>query len=336
MKTKLYFFLFIIILLYNNGYADTVLPAPYKKHKIYILSDNDAYILPLSDKYYTAGQRIGYTSREWDFYNEDTVHKMAWLKKVSFFPQESLSSFNININQEIYTPEDKSLQPDANDYNYAGGLYLSFGINQRRGTSLERMQLQVGVVGKYSFAQDVQNGIHSSVNSEHNTQLPWINQVGDEVIVNFLYSYTGRIRMIHSNPVSMYLIPTGQVSLGNGLSYLDLNTRVQIGHNLDVSFGPSKITYGADTIGIVSDDFTMYVYGGMGYRFNIRNVYIQGNTGVYPYRHRLEPFLLYFEAGFAIANKGFEISYGVTHKFREYKLQQKHHTYGTILISFAI
>ncbi len=334
---KLFFKSITFILLFSiSAFAEDISPVPYKKHKITVLSDNDAYILPLSDKYYTAGQRIGYVSREWDFHNESSNSSMAWLKNISFYPKNNVTSFSISVNQEIYTPENKSLTPPDYDYNYAGGLYITFGINQRRDTSLERFMLQIGVTGKYSFAEDVQNGIHSSVNAEHNTQLPWVNQVGDEVTANLLYSYTYKIRMVKSDTVSMNLLPTGQISLGNSQTYLDLNARVQVGHNLDTSMGPAKISYGPDMPGVFSDDFTLYGYAGMGYRFNVRNIFIQGNTGVYPYRHQLEPLVLYFEAGISIANKGFELSYGVTHKFREYKFQPKHHTYGTILISFAI
>lgn len=326
----------VVLLFYNYSLAEDITPKPYKKHKITVVSDNDAYLLPLSDKYYTAGQRIGYTSREWDFHNEDNSSKGAWLHKISLHPENNVTSFNISINQEIYTPENKSVNIPENDYLYGGSLYLTFGVNQRRDTSLERLQLQLGVVGKYSFAEDVQNGIHNSVNKEHNSPLPWINQVGDEVLINFLYSYTARLRLINSNIISMYLLPTAMVSLGNGATYLDVNTRLQIGYNLDTSFGVHKITYGMDSIGVTSDDFMIYLYGGVGSRLMARNIFVQGNTFQEPYRHKIYPFVLYLEAGFSIGYNGVELSYGITHKTREYKFQPKEHTYATIYINFAI
>ena len=67
-----------------------------------------------------------------------------------------------------------------------------------------------------------------------------------------------------------------------------------------------------------------------------RNIYIQGNTWEDPFRHELEPFVYYFEGGVTISYKHFEISYGITHKSKEYKFQPKNHTYGTILISISI
>ncbi len=44
---------------------------PYKKHKIVILSDNDAYTDLYSDKYYSSAQRIEYISPEWNFHKDD-------------------------------------------------------------------------------------------------------------------------------------------------------------------------------------------------------------------------------------------------------------------------
>lgn len=332
---RLFFIVFLNFAYITNIYAVEITPEPYKKHKIIILSENDSYFDQYSDKYYSAGQRIGYISKEFDFAS-DNNSKTKWLKYVSLYPKNNVTSFNIGINQEIYTPEDKSLNVSEDDHPYAGGLYFTFGLNQRRINSLERINIQMGVTGKYSFAQDVQDFIHSSVNKDHNKKLPWINQVGDEFIFNFLYSYTGRVPMAESKIISMHMLPTASVSLGNGSTYFDFNTRLLIGHNLATSFGPLKMNYGADMIGAVNDDFSIYLYGGLGYRFVARNIYIQGNTWEDNFRHKIEPFVYYFEGGLVISYKGFEASYGITHKSKEYTFQPKNHTYGTILLSFAI
>lgn len=332
-------FTFVISIIFFSSpilYAkDVKTITPYKRHKIILLSDNDAYFDQYSDKYYSAGQRIGYTSKEFDFHS-DNESKFFWLSKVSLYPKNNLTSFSINLNQEIYTPENKSYDVGYTDHPYAGGLYLSFFINQRRKYSLERIGISLGTVGEYSFAKEVQDGIHSSINKEHNKKLPWVNPVGNEFIANLYYSYTGKVPMIQSKIISMHLVPSGSLSLGNDRTYFDFNTRLLIGHNLDNTFGPLKINYGVDALGSFSDDFSIYLYGGLGYRFTARNIYIQGNTWEDPFRHELEPFVYYFEGGVTISYKHFEISYGITHKSKEYKFQPKNHTYGTILISISI
>ena len=66
--------------------------------------------------------------------------------------------------------------------------------------------------------------------------------------------------------------------------------RLKIGHNLDASFGTPKMNFGQDFNGVISDDFSIYVYGGIGYRFTLRNIYIQGNTWEDPFRQDLDHY----------------------------------------------
>lgn len=332
----LIFCIFILILWTPFSYgreADSF--KPYTHHKITILSDNDAYVDLYSDKYYSAGQRIGYTTREYDFYH-NWRSKFHWLSKISLYPKNNYTSFSININQKIYTPEDKSYNVGVNDHPYAGGLYASFYINQRRKYSLERMGISLGTVGEYSFARQVQNAIHTSVNPSVNKELPWVNPVGNEFIANFQYSFIGKIPVVNSKIVSFHMAPSASVSLGNDAAYIDFNTRLLLGHNIDNTFGPSSISDGVDAMGSFSDDFSIYLYGGIGYRFISRNIYIQGNTWEDPFRHIIEPLIYYFEGGISMSNRYFELSYGVTYKSKEYKYQPKNHIYGTIILSFSI
>lgn len=340
MFKNIFSFLIVYLCLFLPSYAEDVynedILKPYKKHKVVLLSDNDAYFNVYTDKYYSAAHRVSYISPEWDFHGEDNKSKASWLGKISVYPRNNITSYFFSISQEIYTPENKSLNIPAYDHPYAGGLYLSFGVNQRRDTSFERIWLDIGVVGKYSFAENVQNGIHTSVNTAHNSVLPWGNQVGDEFFVNLHYSWTGRLRIVDTNIMSVHLMPSAAISLGNANTFLDLSTRLKIGHNLNASFGTSKMNFGQDFNGVISDDFSIYVYGGIGYRFTVRNIYIQGNTWENPFRHDIDPLVFYYEGGLAIAYKGFELSYSITHKGKEYRGQPSEHTFGSIMISFAI
>ncbi len=343
MKKYIILFFCIFLSLQSLSYAEISIDnndaeylKPYKKHKVVLLSDNDAYVDIYSDKYYSAAHRISYISPEWNFHGEDNESKASWLGKISVYPKNNVTSYFVSISQEIYTPDDKSENVSPLDHPYAGGLYLSIGVNQRRDISFERIWLDIGVVGKYSFAQNVQNGIHTSVNTDHNSVIPWSNQVGDEFIMNLHYSWTGKLRVINTNIISAHLLPSAAISLGNGSTFLDLNMRLKIGHNLDASFGTPKMNFGQDFNGVISDDFSIYVYGGIGYRFTLRNIYIQGNTWEDPFRQDLDPFVNYFEGGLALAYKGFELSYSVTYKSREYIGQPLNHTFGSIMISFAI
>lgn len=182
----------------------------------------------------------------------------------------------------------------------------------------------------------MQDIVHETINKDFNKKLPWKKPVDNEFMANLYYSYTWKIPMFQSQIISMHLHPGASLSLGNNVTYFDINLRLFIGHNIDNTFGPSKITYGIDGLGSFSKEFSIYVFGGLGYRFNGRNMYIQGNTWEKPYRHSLEPFVYYLEGGIGLSYKRFEINYSITYKSKEYKFQPKDHTYGTILINFTI
>lgn len=143
--------MFLLIINISTIYAGENNIIPYGYHKITLLLDNDAYFNQYSDKYYSAGQRIGYITKEYDFHNDNISGR--FFGKISLYPKNNVTSFSININQEIYTPENKSIYVSSNDHPYAGSLYLSFIINQRRKYSLERIGISLGVAGEYSFAQ---------------------------------------------------------------------------------------------------------------------------------------------------------------------------------------
>ena len=52
------------------AYAEKTLK-PYKKNSIMVLWENDLIAFMHSDRYYSNGIRLGYTSKEYDYFNED-------------------------------------------------------------------------------------------------------------------------------------------------------------------------------------------------------------------------------------------------------------------------
>ncbi len=84
MKKQIILFFSVFLSLYSLSYAEITAEdngiehlKPYKKHKVVLLSDNDAYVDIYSDKYYSAAHRISYISPEWNFHGEDNESK-AW------------------------------------------------------------------------------------------------------------------------------------------------------------------------------------------------------------------------------------------------------------------
>lgn len=325
----------ICILVYGfSVYAG--MPEPYKEHQLLILTENDAYTNVFIDKDYSAGNRIAYTSKEYDFYNDNQSSKMSWLRKVSIYPKENLTSWTLSLTNEIYTPNTKTYIPPANEHPYAGIMYLSFGINQRRENSFERIWVDVGVTGNASLAKPIQDLIHTTINAGSNSPLPgWHTQVGDEFVFNFHYQYTGRITLLDTKYFGIDYLPTISLSLGNGSTYLDYNSRIKFGYNIKNDFGVGKVNFGPDLWEVFGKKLSVYLYAGAGIRGVLRNIYIQGNSWE-SNRQNIENIVYYFEGGFAVSYKCFKLAYTVTYKSREFTNQPGGDVYGGINLAFSI
>lgn len=308
---------------------------PFKKHQIILLTENDAYFNPYIDRDYSAGTRIAYSSKEWDFKSDDAPDYLRWLGKISLYPHQNVTKFTFAVSQEIYTPETKSNIPPPDEYPYGGFLYLSAGVVQRRTNTEERIWIEAGITGPASFAQNMQDLVHNNVNTSNNSALSgWDYQIKGEFVFNINYQFTGKVRLLDTKWFDIELLPAMALALGNGRTHLDGSAKIKMGYNTDIDFGVSKINFAADSPSVYSDEFSFYVYAGAGGRIVARNMFIQGNSWESP-RLSVNPFVYYLEAGLAIAYKGCRVVYGITYKSKEFTSQKSSDTYGSISVSFA-
>ena len=204
MNRSGFIILIIVVLLCNYTllYAAEEDLVPYKKHSITILWENDFLNFMKSDRYYTNGARIGWTSKEYDYFNED--NSMSWAKNVSItsYNKHHLTRFHLSINQEMYTPATHGPGIGKNDHPYGGFLYLNTGIFNRTQNTQEHIGIKLGLVGKYSFAGQLQTFLHSSsgqiIFQEWDT-----SDLSTEVIFNPYYQWTGRAYLFKTKGISM-------------------------------------------------------------------------------------------------------------------------------------
>lgn len=111
-----------------------------------IVSDNDLYTSPVNDQYYTNGIEIFYR-----YLGTRQNEKVA--KRVTEF----------RIGQYIYNPQSaQAPEIKFQDRPFAGYLFAGAGIHTfYANESLLKLNLQAGVVGPESGAEQVQKGLHS-------------------------------------------------------------------------------------------------------------------------------------------------------------------------------
>lgn len=75
---------------------------PSKRYSINLMTENDGYINPYIDEYYTAGNQIGFSTKEFDFSKNKA---MKWTSYLGFFNKSPrVTRFGISLAQDMYTP----------------------------------------------------------------------------------------------------------------------------------------------------------------------------------------------------------------------------------------
>lgn len=332
---KILFILFFILSTCSTIYAEDNVLTPYKKHGITILWENDFLNFLRSDRYYSNGTRIGYTSKEYDYFNED--NPMSWAKNISIvsYNKPHITRFHMSINQEMYTPATHGPGIGKNDHPYGGFLYLNTGIFNRTADTEEHIGIKLGVVGSYSLAGQLQTFLHSSTG-----QLVFAewdkSQLNNEFIFNPYYQITLRKYIFKTKPFSMDILGTFDTALGNADTHFGAYGLIRLGHNLDNDFGMPKMNLEQDYAPVHSDKFSIYVFAGGGAKVTLHNIFVKGNSVQSDLGYNLSILRYEASAGLVMSFYGVRLGYIWTYYTKDYTVQPyDHHAVGALLVEFS-
>lgn len=332
---KILFIFFFILSTCSTIYAEDNVLTPYKKHGITILWENDFLNFLKSDRYYSNGTRIGYTSKEYDYFNED--NPMSWAKNVSIvsYNKPHITRFHMSINQEMYTPATHGPGIGKNDHPYGGFLYLNTGIFNRTADTEEHIGIKLGVVGSYSLAGQLQTFLHSSTG-----QLVFAewdkSQLNNEFIFNPYYQITLRKYIFKTKPFSMDILGTFDTALGNADTHFGAYGLIRLGHNLDNDFGIPKMNLEQDYAPVHSDKFSIYVFAGGGAKVTLHNIFVKGNSVQSDLGYNLSILRYEASAGLVMSFYGVRLGYIWTYYTKDYTVQPyDHHAVGALLVEFS-
>ncbi|MCK5943681.1 MAG: lipid A deacylase LpxR family protein [Planctomycetes bacterium] len=184
--------------------------------------------------------------------------------------------------QDMFTPEDITTPtPDPQDRPYAGWLHLSYRNaaltlgGADRIDRLDTWELELGIVGPSSLADDAQIQVHEAFGAPR--PRGWTNQLKDEP--GILLGYERRYRTWYSDdpfggtfgPVSADLVGLIGARLGNVETSGRLGTTLRVGVNLPRHFGTALRPIG-------SAPSRVHLEGGVEGRVVLRNIFLDGNT----------------------------------------------------------
>ncbi len=243
--------------------------------------DNDVYFN--TDEYYTNGFFLSLSNRK---------NKLNDFENL-MFPFSFGSGFTtFSVSQKIYTPRDFSTDDiKYGDRPFAANLELQYSLQSYSGKKnlILTESFLLGVVGKYAFGKEVQNGIHSFL--PHSSDVPgWENQISSGMLLG--YSMEVEKKIFEGNIYVIDMLAFGK--LGTPQTSFGIGTHLVVNSVGEYFQRPNYFT--GNTFGL-QFDFSMKT------SFKLYDVNLQGNLfwDSSPYRlASISRFVIEGDSGFQL------------------------------------
>lgn len=220
---------------------------------------------------------------------------------------------------DAYTPSKKDLkllEPREGTHPYAGFGYFGTEYRILNKNLLTTLIFKLGSTGKYSYAQELQNGLHSLINDR--LFKGWDSQIQTKIG----YIFNPRTEYVfHSKYFS--LLPFLEIEFGNIMTTQKLGLRILSGINYNKDFLftnlSSKPNYNV---------FLSYEISNVS-----KNVYLSGFEG-YEYGVDIINAVYELKIGFDIQYRSYGLSFQNHYKSKEYMSQNKDHRFSTLVLYY--
>lgn len=308
-----------------------------------------------TDRYYTNGVGI---SVAWQPSWADQA--AAWLPFADAFGPAQ-TGFGLMVAQQIFTPGNLAAPiPLPEDRPYAGYLFIG-GYLQRQGRmagvdTLDQFQLDLGIVGPSSLAEDAQVWIHEAFDGEDPGG--WDNQLADEPAAQLTVRKKWRLDLVGGNepeaasqaPPSreafagetfgLQLLPEIGGAVGNVHRHIEGGATLRLGWNLPDDFGPGRLNNVASASGRRRlRGLSLYGYARGTGRFVEHNLFLEGSTWDDSLGVDEEPLVGELQLGvmLAYAWDRFQLALGYSQTFitEEFDNQDGSHALGAYTVSMT-
>jgi hypothetical protein len=244
--------------------------------------------------------------------------------------------YGFAIGQSMFTPGDltrRDLIPD--DRPYAGWLYGRLSLISEMPRRVDRLDLDLGVIGPASLAEQTQKFVHRHITDSTYPE-GWDNQLRNEPGVILSYERVWRDeRPNQIGPLQWDISPHVAGSLGNVLTFAGAGATARLGGNMPAPVGalvmrPSTSLPYQDG---PNPAFAWYIYASAEARYIARNIFLDGNTFVKSHSVDKEPVVGSIQLGATIRYGRFGISYAHNFATPEFKKQEGITQYGSIRLA---
>jgi hypothetical protein len=281
---------------------------------------------------------------------------------ISFQPKPAWA-LGLTAGQLMFTPDNihaRNLQND--DRPYAGYLYGGLFLQHQSASadvpSLDHLQLDLGMVGPSSLAEDAQKTTHDLTDADE--PRGWDNQLRDEFTAQLTLRKSWRFDLVKPWPpegvlfeltpdappptnFGVQVIPEVGLAAGNVFRHLEGQAVLRAGWNLPDDFGPGRLTHLGSFAGQVQRSgrlpgagaggaWSFYGFGRVGGKLVEHNLLIEGNTWRDSHHVDVEPWVGELELGLVLAyhwkSWSAEVGYSQTFLTQEFGGQDGNHAYG--------
>jgi len=341
------------LLLCGNAVAQSQKP-PHESWTFTFHLENDLFAD--TDRFYTNGIKISWVSPELHWFQD-----LAWMKKpgiiqvttnkfIELLPFSDDASRQRNlaftIGQLMFTPEDIARRDlILDDRPYAGWLYGSAAFHSKTYRRLDTFELQMGLTGDFSLAEQAQDLVHSIRGIARANG--WDNQIDTEVGFALIYDRKQRLIPRHDfyRQWGLDFIAHAGAAGGTVFSHINAGLEFRIGWNLPTDFGTALIRPAGDTNAPTdtrdpryrrdSQGFSFHLFGSTTGRVVFRDIFLDGNT--FSDSHSIDRKLLVgdFVLGASMIYKKFKLSYAQVLRTREFDRQGSGQNFGSISLSYT-
>lgn len=290
-----------------------------KTTEIGIITDNDLYTSSKNDMYYTNGLEFFYR-----FLSKNNNEKVN--KKITEF----------RLGQYIYTP--RFINSDAienNDRPFAGYLFAEAGKNIfYQNESVLKIDLQLGFVGKNSFAEEMQKGFHSVFN--YKGVHGWQYQIKNVFAIqtHFLFS-KGLFSKTDQRNIDFNF--QSEANLGTVFTGLSTGFLTRISFKKLIPIYDSNL-YGASISASPQQEKSeFYFYIAPSVNYQLYDATIEGSlfNDASPVTYGLIPFRFNAESGIKYRKNNLNLSYAFVYRGKELRNDMvTGYFYGSIAVSY--
>jgi hypothetical protein len=264
------------------------------------------------------------------------VHKLPIIKDSG--PEYS-HQFEFSIGQNMFTPSDITRYDlIRDDRPYAGWLYFSTSYHRKHSKKrsvsfMDTVELQLGIVGPESFAEDTQKLVHKL----RDLQRPngWDNQLKNEPGLVVAFERKLLFHPVDSHKAGYDAIIHAGAAVGNVHTYLNGGFEIRAGWNIPRHFGVSIIRPAGSTRLKIDKDFSVFGFGAVNGKIVFRDIFVDGNSFTDSHRVKRKPYVADLAAGVAVSFQRLILTWTQVLRTKEFKGQTDTHSFGSIAISYS-